>query len=88
MELAGDASGSAAIAAGIPGVENAAADGMILRFDILGEARQIVPEVVSRVAGGGGRILSLARDARDLRSLYHLSVEGDGAAASSGGRHV
>jgi ABC-2 type transport system ATP-binding protein len=88
MELAGEASSAAAVAAMVPGVEKAAADGMILRFDIAGAATEVVPDVVARVTGSGGRILSLARDARDLRSLYRLSVDGNGAQTTDGGKHV
>jgi ABC-2 type transport system ATP-binding protein len=86
MELASDARGAVDTVRGAPGVESAAADGTVVRFDIAGDATNVVPEVVSRVASGGGRILSLARDTRDLRSLYRLSVEGNGSAI--GGSHV
>jgi ABC-2 type transport system ATP-binding protein len=87
MELASDAAAAAQIAGQVAGVQTATADGAMLRLDISADARTTIPEVVRCVAASGGKILSLARDGRDLRSLYRLSVE-TGPQSANGGKHV
>jgi hypothetical protein len=51
---------------------------------------QVLPEVVRRVVAGGGSVLGLTRQERDLRSLYRQFVEspGTGGGNGQGGGHV
>jgi hypothetical protein len=58
-----------------------------LHFELDGAAEQIVPEVVRTVVAGGGKMLSLKRQDRDLRSLYRGAVEGE-SPKINGASHV
>jgi ABC-2 type transport system ATP-binding protein len=90
MELLGDATAAAAIAGQVAGVERAAAEGMWLQFEVARSPEQVLPEVVRRVVAGGGSVLGLTRQERDLRSLYRQFVEspGTGGGNGQGGGHV
>jgi ABC-2 type transport system ATP-binding protein len=90
MELLGDATAAAAIAGQVAGVEHAAAEGMWLQFEVARSPEQVLPEVVRRVVAGGGSVLGLTRQERDLRSLYRQFVESPGTDGGNGhgGGHV
>jgi ABC-2 type transport system ATP-binding protein len=87
MELIGDASALAESARAVHGVRSATAEGSTLHFELDGAAEQIVPEVVRTVVAGGGKMLSLKRQDRDLRSLYRGAVEGE-SPKINGASHV
>ena len=75
LELASSAVGLLEALRGLPGIEEPVADGNRLRFSVAGEPEVIVPEVVRRVVTGGGAVLGLNRQGRDLRSLYRSFID-------------
>jgi len=90
IQLHGDSSAATAaaqLAAQIPGVESAAADGSVLRFDIAQSAEAVVPEVVRQLAASGANILTLNRDGRDLRSLYRGCIDNPSSNGGHNGSH-
>jgi ABC-2 type transport system ATP-binding protein len=83
LELHGEAAALEQSIGAIAGVAEARADGAILHFRVAGEAEQVIPEVVRCAVAGGGRVMGLSRNERDLRSLYRASI-GTGEGSRNG----
>src|SRR5581483_1492190 len=70
----------------VDGVDRASAEGSSLHFQLNGiAADRVVPNVVRCVVNGGGNVLSVARDGRDLRTLYRSIVTSPEPAGRGGG---
>ncbi len=58
----------------IPGIHGITVDGRVLRLMLTGEPEPIIPEAVQAIVAAGGRVLTVAPDGRDLRSLYRSAI--------------
>ena len=74
LRLVGDPTPFLGTVAGVAGVASARVESGILRFSVTGHVEQTLPQVVQQVVSGGGQILTLAREDRDLRTLYRSFV--------------
>jgi len=87
LDLLGEAAALVEGVGRISGVVNVKAENGVLHFAVVGAIEQVVPEVVRCAVSGGGRVLGLTRNERDLRSLYRSFVN-PREGAENGGAHV
>ena len=75
LDLRAPAAELAPKVARVAGVTEVKTEDSFLRFDVIGEVDDVLPEVVKCVVTAGGQVLGLKRDGLDLRSLYRSFVD-------------
>ena len=84
VRLAGDADSILPAIRAIEGVQQAASHDGVLHLNLSGQADLVVPQVVRRLVECGAAVLEVARQDRDLRSLYRDAIDRTDATAKGG----
>ncbi|MGA2498750.1 MAG: hypothetical protein ABSH20_13485, partial [Tepidisphaeraceae bacterium] len=74
IELADGAAAVEAALRRIAGIQSVSVEARVLRIMLAGEPETIIPEAVRTIVAAGGRVLAVAPDGRDLRSLYRSAI--------------
>ncbi|MFI5381611.1 MAG: ABC transporter ATP-binding protein [Tepidisphaerales bacterium] len=74
IELADGSVAAAEALRQVAGIQSLAVEGRVLRIRLAGAPEPIIPDAVRAIVAAGAKVMTVAPDGRDLRSLYRSAI--------------